>query len=68
MNSAQACFVMGELDSLKRENTGDDGYFRPPTPEQRRDLLTRAEAYDRPWVRLWHRLRPVWRRGTGHMT
>lgn len=61
MNAAQAAFVMGECDRLERENR--DGFYRPPTREQERDLLTRAEAFDWLWVRLWHRIRPPeWRR------
>jgi hypothetical protein len=63
VNRAQTIFMMEELARLGHENRTKEGYYLPPTPEQEHDLLTRAEAFDSPLVRLWHRFRPLeWRR------
>lgn len=47
---------MWESDRLGLENRNADGYYIPPTREQRLDIVTRAEAYEYWWVRLWHRV------------
>jgi hypothetical protein len=57
MNPRQAAFVMIECARFERENRDADGWYIPPTPEQYEDLARRAEAFEYPWVRLWHRIR-----------